>query len=127
MPDERDPRVLLAIERTFLAWTRTALALMGFGFVVARMGLLLRDFSGVPTSAVPQLEGTQSVASAWLGTGLVVLGILVQGFALVERQHLVRRFRKGESLIARGGLLPSLTGIALVAIGIALVIYLVTL
>ena len=29
----------LAAERTFLAWIRTGLALMGFGFVVARFGL----------------------------------------------------------------------------------------
>ena len=33
------PRVPLAAERTFLAWIRTGLALMGFGFVVARFGL----------------------------------------------------------------------------------------
>lgn len=31
-----DPRVPLAAERTLLAWLRTGLALMGFGFVVAR-------------------------------------------------------------------------------------------
>jgi putative membrane protein len=31
----------LAAERTFLAWIRTGLALMGFGFVVARFGLFL--------------------------------------------------------------------------------------
>ena len=29
----------LAAERTLLAWIRTGLALMGFGFVVARFGL----------------------------------------------------------------------------------------
>jgi putative membrane protein len=28
----------LAVERTFLAWIRTGLAFMGFGFVVARFG-----------------------------------------------------------------------------------------
>jgi Domain of unknown function (DUF202) len=32
----------LAAERTFLAWIRTGLALMGFGFVVARFGLFLQ-------------------------------------------------------------------------------------
>ncbi len=33
----------LAAERTYLAWIRTGLALMGFGFVVARFGLFLKQ------------------------------------------------------------------------------------
>ncbi len=37
------PADYLAAERTFLAWIRTGLALMGFGFVVARFGLLLES------------------------------------------------------------------------------------
>jgi len=39
--EPEDPRVRLAGERTLLAWIRTGLALMGFGFVVARFGLFL--------------------------------------------------------------------------------------
>ena len=35
-----DPRVFFAAERTLLAWTRTSLTLMAFGFVVERFGLL---------------------------------------------------------------------------------------
>ena len=39
------PSDYLAAERTFLAWIRTGLALMGFGFVVARFGLFLREIA----------------------------------------------------------------------------------
>src|SRR5690349_11464639 len=35
----------LANERTFLAWIRTALGLIGLGFVLARMGLFLRNLA----------------------------------------------------------------------------------
>jgi putative membrane protein len=35
----------LANERTFLAWVRTALGLIGLGFVLARMGLFLQQLA----------------------------------------------------------------------------------
>jgi len=62
----------LAAERTFLAWVRTALALMGFGFVVARFGLFLRELQIAQPSqpargmASPIVLGTiVSVSSPW--------------------------------------------------------------
>jgi uncharacterized protein DUF202 len=39
---DNDPRVYFAAERTMLAWLRTGIAVMAFGFVVARFGLFLR-------------------------------------------------------------------------------------
>lgn len=101
--DGGDPRVLLAIERTFLAWTRTALALMAFGFLVGRVGILLRDLAGADGG--PAASGAamaQSSQSLWLGVALVVLGIVVEGFALAEHRQAVRRFRRGEAIGSRG-------------------------
>ena len=44
-PESTRTREHLANERTLLAWVRTAVALMGLGFVVARFGLFLRQLA----------------------------------------------------------------------------------
>jgi putative membrane protein len=66
-----DPRVLFAAERTLLAWQRSAIALMGFGFVVERFGLFLQVVAHLPES------GSQRGFSLGLGVLLLVLGAAV--------------------------------------------------
>jgi putative membrane protein len=63
----------MAAERTFLAWIRTGLALMGFGFVVARFGLFLHEIQAIQHDLPQQSYGF----STWFGTALVVVGVLV--------------------------------------------------
>jgi putative membrane protein len=76
-----DPRVLFAAERTLLAWQRSAIALMGFGFVVERFGLFLQMVAHQSES------GAQRIFSLSAGVLLLVLGALV---ALIS----ARQFRQ---------------------------------
>jgi len=89
-----DPRVLFAAERTLLAWQRSAIALMGFGFVVERFGLLLRMVSNQPLSA------SQRGFSLWLGVGLLLIGATAAVVSALQFRSVVRSL--GEREIPRG-------------------------
>src|SRR5579863_5603859 len=111
----------LAAERTFLAWIRTGLALMGFGFVVARFGLFLQEFQAVEHSAPMRSYGL----SLWFGTTLVAIGVPVNLDAGWQYARTVHALDRGER--KRSPLVPAVViAIFLALVGLAMTIYLST-
>jgi putative membrane protein len=79
--DTRDPRIYFAAERTLLAWIRTGLAFMGFGFVVAKFGLFLTMMNGAPTNRYG--------VSLVVGIALVLLGMITTAVSAVQHKRFV--------------------------------------
>ena len=116
---EPDPRVYFAAERTFLAWIRTGLALMGFGFIVARFGLFLREMA-----AITGEQAESPPLSRWFGIALIAIGVLLTAAALVSHVATVRRLNRGEPFVGRPSLIGATLAMFLVIAGMAMTIYL---
>lgn len=82
----------MAAERTFLAWLRTGIALMGFGFVVARFSLFLREIAASQTA----IQLPHANFSLPVGILLIVLGILVNVIAAIRHRSCIRAIDRGQ-------------------------------
>jgi hypothetical protein len=67
---------------------------MGFGFVVARFGLFLRELAAANKLGSHRTTGL----SLWLGAALLVIGMIVNVAATVQHVRLLNRLNRGESL-----------------------------
>jgi putative membrane protein len=97
----------LANERTLLAWQRTALTIVGLGFLVDRFAL-----GGAGSAAV----------GSWVGLGLVLLGGSVSG---VGAFRYVRTEREIDTGLYRSSIVVHLVLTAAIVVGaIALAVFL---
>jgi len=119
MPDKPDlARNHLANERTFLAWVRTGIGVVVFGFAIGRFGIALREFF--------QVEGRPQQTtglSVWFGLASIGLGVLLILGGLLRYHQTFRQIEEGQFKPA--GLMVDLVGVLTALVGIGLAVYLV--
>ena len=118
--DPNAARDHLANERTFLAWVRTGVAFVVFGFAIGRFAIAIRQWMQMQGQAHVVLTSGLSV---WLGTVAILAGVLVSMAGLV-------RYRRTREQIDSGNFQPAgfiidLVGIVTALFGLALAAYLV--
>jgi putative membrane protein len=110
----------LANERTFLAWVRTGVAVVVFGFAIGRFAIAIRQWMAIQG---PGRVVATSGVSVWFGTAAILGGVLVCVAGLV-------RYRRTREQIDAGNFQPAgfvidLVGIVTALFGLALAAYLV--
>ena len=111
----------LAAERTLLAWIRTGLALMGFGFVVARFGLFLEVMQITRGGSAVQSHGL----SPWFGTAFIAVGVAVNLLSIRRHLRLVREWNRGQFTDHRPSRQAVILALFLALVGIAMALYLI--
>lgn len=112
----------LAAERTVLAWIRTGLALMGFGFVVARFGLFLQQLAAIEHGGTERSFGL----SLWFGTALIAAGVVVNVVSAWHHLRTIRDLDRGKYVSSRSATQAIATALFLGLVGIAMAIYLLS-
>lgn len=116
----RNRRVHMANERTFLAWIRTSIGIMAFGFVVEKFALFLKQVSySLGKEVAPPYPGYSSI----FGIFLVALGALMGLLSFIRYKKVERQI--DEDTYQPSLILDLLLAISVLAIGVFLVIYLI--
>jgi len=111
-----------ANERTFLAWVRTAIAVMAFGFLVEKFDLFLQ-------LAAPSLQGRQLSIPGQrfanvVGISLIVMGTAMVAIAAVRFLRFAKQIDQSAQLPGTGSRLDMALAALLVLLGCALFFYL---
>jgi len=118
-----DPRVYFAAERTLLAWIRTGLTIMGFGFVVARFGLFLSLLAAQRGSPPSPVDATSHL-SAFVGIALVILGAAAILFAAYQHRNFVLSLPVADLPASISRAFPLVVAAVLGVLGLVLALYL---
>jgi putative membrane protein len=109
----------LANERTFLAWIRTSIAIMGFGFVIVKFALFIRQISMVLGSKVPI---SSKGYSATIGVIMVAFGAIMATLAFLRYLNIEKQLNNNSFFPSKW--LSAFVTISIVIGSVLLVLYL---
>jgi uncharacterized membrane protein YidH (DUF202 family) len=113
-------RVHMANERTFLAWIRTSIAVMAFGFVVEKFSLFVKQMAFyLGKESSPPAPGYSSI----IGVILVGVGVTMGVLSFIRYKHVERQIE--EDTYQPSGVLSILLFLSVLSIGVFLLLYLV--
>ncbi len=118
-----DPRVFFAAERTLLAWVRTGLTIMAFGFVVARFGLFLRLLGMQQPGGVAHVDAHHDVSNV-VGIALVLIGTACMVLGAVQHRSYVATLPPEDVPRSHDPRYPVLLSVFLALLGLGLAVYL---
>ena len=120
----RNRRVHMANERTFLAWIRTSIGIMAFGFVVERFALFVRQLSLLfGKEVLPQTLQPHGYSRIF-GIALVGVGTIMSLLSFIRYRRTAKQI--DEDAYQPSGALDLLLTVAVLIIGVFLVVYLLT-
>lgn len=90
MSNLNDPRVLFAAERTLLAWNRTSISLMAFGFVVERFGLFLEIVGR------NEIKIFQRHISFFVGVSFILLAAFIALYSIWQHKRILQSIQPAE-------------------------------
>ena len=117
-------RMWLQLETSLLIWVRTSLALMGFGFVVARFGLFLREIARATTKMSLAAHPRLALINNVLGAALILLGAVVLLVSVHVHTQRLNQLKRGEWQLPTRWSLVIVLSYLVVAIGVAMASYL---
>ncbi|MDM1293977.1 DUF202 domain-containing protein [Sphingobacterium sp. N143] len=111
----------LANERTFLAWIRTSLGIMGFGFVVVKFSLFIRQIESVLRTGV--IAHSHQGYSGVVGVFIVIIGALTVVLAFFKFRKVNKQIE--DENFAQGSFGITITAVLIFIIGVILSWYLI--
>ena len=111
-----------ANERTFLAWVRTAIAVMAFGFVIERFDLFLQ--LAAPQLALRQAAPHSQMFANAAGLAFIGIGVVMIVIAGIRFRKTAKDIETEDAVPSSGERLDLALAVLLVLLGLALFLYL---